>query len=61
MSKSQEIADNIGKWVSDKTKGAQKFAALNALNTLLMGAMLARKTGIDSNIALEILSATGFK
>lgn len=58
MSKSQEIADNIGKWVSDSTKGAQRFAALN---TLLMGAMLARKTGIDSSMALEILSAAGFK
>ena len=53
-----KIEDYIGKWVSDTTKGAQKFAALN---TLLMGAMLARKTGIDSSMALEILSAAGFK
>ena len=45
-------------WVNDKTEGVKKIGAMNAM---LIGAMMASKAGLDSNVALEILSAAGFK
>lgn len=53
----KEGAKAVGEWISDKTKGAQKFAAMN---TLLAGAMMAKAAGVDSGMAIEILSSAGF-
>lgn len=57
IAKGKDSAKAVGEWVSDKTKGAQKFAAMN---TMLAGAMLAKAAGIDSAMAIDILSAAGF-
>lgn len=57
IAKSQNTAKAIQEWVNDKSKGAQKFAALN---TLLMGAIMAKSAGIDSGMALDILASAGF-
>lgn len=58
IASSKEAADEIAQWVNDKTKGAQKFAAMN---TLLAGAIMARNSGISSDLALSILASAGFE
>lgn len=57
IAQSKESAEEMKQWISDKTKGAQKFAAMN---TLLAGAMMARNAGISSDLALQILASAGF-
>jgi hypothetical protein len=58
IASSEETAKKIGEWTADKTKGAQKFAAVN---TLLAGAMLAKAAGVEAGVAIDILAAAGFK
>ena len=57
IAQSKESAEEMKQWVNDKTKGAQKFAAMN---TLLAGAIMARNAGISSDLALQILASAGF-
>lgn len=58
IANSEKAAKEMQKWVADKTNGARKFAAMN---TLLMGAVMAKGAGIDSALALDVLSMAGFK
>ena len=58
IANSKDAAKALQEWVADKTNGARKFAAMN---TLLMGAVMAKGAGIDSTLALDVLSMAGFK
>lgn len=56
VEKGKEAGKAALEWVSDKTNGVQKIAAVNAL---VAGALLAKKVGIDSSAMIDILSAAG--
>lgn len=53
-----ETGKTIQQYISDKTQGAQKLVAIS---TLLLGAQMSVKAGVDSSVALDMLSMAGFK
>lgn len=58
IEKGTAAGKQIIEWVQNKSNGVQKIAAMN---TFLIGAMMANKAGLDSGMALEILQSAGFK
>lgn len=54
----QATGKAMQEYIADKTNGSKKIIAIS---TLLLGAQMAVKAGVESSVALDMLSMAGFK